>query len=51
MGSTREKALVGLFVIVAGVLLFAAAMVLTGGRCCITAVVRLSADALPFSPY
>jgi len=31
MGSTREKALVGLFVIVAGVLLFAAAMVLTGG--------------------
>jgi phospholipid/cholesterol/gamma-HCH transport system substrate-binding protein len=31
MGSTREKALVGLFVLVAGVVLFGAAMVLTGG--------------------
>ncbi|MEP6535459.1 MAG: MlaD family protein [Bryobacteraceae bacterium] len=31
MNSTREKALVGLFVIVAGALLFGAAMALTGG--------------------
>ena len=31
MGGTREKALVGLFVLVAGALLFGAALVLTGG--------------------